>query len=73
MQKNERQEIVLNVLKPFERMLREHVTQRQAEAEAVDRSAKARKHAFIRASEGGEIQAKTRALMRHLLQKEGMF
>lgn len=72
MEENERHEVILSALKPFERMLREHVAQRQAEAAAVESSARARKHAYIRASEGGEIQAKVRALMIHLLQKEGM-
>ncbi len=72
METNERQEVILSALKPFERMLREHVAERQAEAVAVESSKRARKHAYIRASEGGEIQAKVRALMRHLLQKEGM-
>jgi hypothetical protein len=68
----ERQEVILDTLKPFERLLRDHVSQRHAEAEAMDATDKQRRKAFIRASEGGEILTKVRALMKHLLEKEGL-
>lgn len=68
---DERKQIILETLRPFERMFREHATMREAEA-AQELKGKGRRAAYIRASEVGEIQAKTRKLLAYLLVKEGL-
>jgi hypothetical protein len=71
-EKNERQRLILDTLKPFERALREHIAARHAAAAALDSDNKARREAFVRASEGGEIQAKLRGVMHRLLRQEDL-